>query len=373
VGLRLRRALGLALLLTLVVCVNNCKRPAVVAPAHEEDRRELARKIKNAAEDAGRDQIWIVSPARLFSAKPEAPIEARVGTAVYPTLVALLAREAKKNHLEFALNESRTREGFRTAEVRLSRHGKEVSRWKLREVRRIVHATIIIDDLGQNREAARQLLALPYSLTFSVLPHLRYSVETAEAARRAGREVMLHLPMEAQAGSHVSPGEGEIRVGMSRREVEHILQSDLASVPYAAGANNHMGSLATTDSRLMAELMKSLAAHHLYFVDSRTTAASVALEAARQQGLPALYRSIFLDDTQSTPYTIGQLRHFQRVLEDQEVAVAIGHPYPTTIAALAKFLPELERDGVQLVPASRLLQLPQIARLKPPAYRTAVH
>ena len=248
-----------------------------------------------------------------------------------------------------------------------------MSRWKLREVRRIVHASIIIDDLGQNREAARRLLALPYSLTLSVLPHLRYSVETAEAARRAGHEVMLHLPMEPEAGSHVSPGEGEIRVGMNHREVDHILQSDLASVPYAAGANNHMGSRATANPRLMAELMRSLADHHLYFVDSRTTAASVALEAARQQGLPALYRSIFLDDTQSMPYTIDQLRQFERVLEDQGVAVAIGHPYPTTIAALTKFLPELERNGVQLVPVSRLLQLPQTARLKPPAYRAAAN
>jgi hypothetical protein len=130
-----------------------------------------------------------------------------------------------------------------------------------------------------------------------------------------------------------------------------------------------MGSRATADPRLMAAVMRSLAEHHLYFVDSRTTAASVALEAARRQGLPAFYRSVFLDDIETVPYTLGQLRQLRRVLEEQGMALAIGHPYPTTIAALARFLPELERDDVELAPASRLLRLPEIARLRPPPHR----
>jgi hypothetical protein len=156
---------------------------------------------------------------------------------------------------------------------------------------------------------------------------------------------------------------------MTSFEIERILQSDLASVPQAVGVNNHMGSRATADPHLMAAVMRSLAGHHLYFVDSRTTAASVALEAARQQGLPAFYRSVFLDDTETVPYTLGQLRQFRRVLENQGAALAIGHPYPTTIAALAKFLPEFEMDDVELAPASRLLRLPEVARLKPPPPR----
>jgi hypothetical protein len=117
--------------------------------------------------------------------------------------------------------------------------------------------------------------------------------------------------------------------------------------------------------------MRSLAGRHLYFVDSRTTAATVALETARHEGLPAFYRSVFLDDTKTVRYTLEQLRQFRRVLEEQGTALAIGHPYPTTIAALAKFLPQLEGDDVQLAPASRLVRLPEVAHLNPPPYRTA--
>jgi polysaccharide deacetylase 2 family uncharacterized protein YibQ len=362
--------LRLVFLLALALCASNCKRP-VLPPLREEERRELARKVEKAVEDTGRSQVWIESSIRLPSAKPETPLEARVGAEVYSTVVATLQREAKENGLECAINESRTKQGWRVADIRMSRYGKQVTRCKLREVRRILHAAIIIDDLGQNLDTARQLLALPYPLTFSVLPHLRDSVQTATEARRAGHEVMLHLPMEPEAGSRAAPEKGEIRVGMTSFEVEHILQSDLASVPHALGVNNHMGSRATADPRLMAAVMRSLASRHLYFVDSRTTAASVALEAARQQGLPAFYRSVFLDNTESVPYTLGQLRQFRRVLEEQGTALAIGHPYPTTIAALAEFLPELEKDDVQLAPPSQLLQLPEVARLNPPPHHKA--
>jgi hypothetical protein len=259
--------------------------------------------------------------------------------------------------------------GWRVADIRFSLSGKLVSRWKVHEVRRILHAAIIIDDLGGNLATTHELLALPYSLTFSVLPHLRASTETAREAHHAGREVMLHLPMQPEASSHTSPGEGEIRVGMTHLEVEHVIESDLASVPMAAGVNNHMGSRATADPRLMALVMKSLAGRRLFFVDSRTTAGSVAFDAARRQGLPAFYRSVFLDDTESVSYTLGQLRQFRRVLEEQGAALAIGHPYPTTIATLAKFLPEIVGDDVELGPASRLLLLPEVARLRPPPRR----
>ena len=335
----------------------------------EEDRGQLARKIENAVEAAGHSQVWIKSSAGRHPGKPESPVEALAGAEVYSTVIAALRQEAEENRLECAVNESRSQKGWRVADIRLSRHGKQVLRWKLREVWRILHAAVIIDDLGANLAIAHELLALPYPITFSVLPHLRASAETARETRNAGREVMLHLPMQPEAGSHVSPGEGEIRIGMTSFEVEHVLQCDLASVPHAVGVNNHMGSRATADPHLMAVVMRSLAGRHLYFVDSRTTAASVALDAARRQGIPAFYRSVFLDDTESVPYTLGQLRQFRHVLEDQGAALAIGHPYPTTIAALAKFLPELEGDDVELVPASRLLQLPEVARLKPPHNR----
>jgi len=330
------------------------------------DRRELARKIEAAIERAGRSQVRFTFCRAVSAQEPETALELEAGAEVYAAVLAALEREARANGLTCIRGESRTREGWRIADLRLLSGRKRVWRCKLQEVRRLLHAAIIIDDLGGNLGAARQLLALPYPLTFSVLPHLCATAQTATEARRAGREVMLHLPMQPQASSHASAGQGVLCVGMTGLEVERTLESDLASVPQAVGVNNHMGSRATADPRLMAEVMRVLAARHLFFIDSRTTPASVALEAARRQGIPAFYRSVFLDDTETVPYTLEQLRRFRRVLEQQGAALAIGHPYPSTIAALAKFLPEFEKDGVDLTAASQLLRLPEVARLKPP-------
>jgi len=360
--------LRLVSLLSLILLALNCKRPAV-SPSSEGDRRDLVRKTEKAVEAAGKSQVWFQSPTGSAPGRPETPSEARVGSEAYAAVIAALRHEAEKDGLQFTINQSRTKETWRVADVRLSRQGKLVCRWKLHEVRRILYAAIIIDDLGQNLSSVRQLLALPDSVTFSVLPHLQESVETAHEARRAGREVMLHFPMEPEPGSRISAGKGEIRSGMTEAEIEDILQSDLDSVPAAAGVNNHMGSGATADPRLMAAVMRLLRERHLYFVDSRTTPASVAFSAARREGLPAFYRSVFLDDTETVPYTLGQLRRFRHILEEQGVALAIGHPHPTTITALAQYLPELEQSGVRLVPVSRILRLPEAASLKPPPFR----
>ncbi|HLY60938.1 MAG TPA: divergent polysaccharide deacetylase family protein [Terriglobia bacterium] len=229
----------------------------------------------------------------------------------------------------------------------------------------MLRAAIVIDDLGQDLEAANKLIRQPYPITFSILPRLSYSSETARAAHAAHRAVMLHLPMQPQAGSAAQPGPGEITVGMSKDEIEETIRADLKTVPFAEGVNNHMGSRATANAALMAAVMKELAAQGLYFVDSRTTSDTRALAMARSQGLPAFYRSVFLDDTESVAYTLEQLRSFRRVIQERGVALAIGHPHSTTIEALKEFLPEFERDDIQLIPASQLVHLPEVGRLQP--------
>ena len=249
-----------------------------------------------------------------------------------------------------------------TSEISVSQGNGPICVWRLRQVARLYRAAIVIDDLGQGLRPVHELVAIPYSLTFSILPNLPASRETAMEANRAGREVMLHLPMEPLA-TQMNPGEGAIRVGMRSPEVDRLIEGDLASVPYVAGVNNHMGSRATSDPALMAAVMKELAARRLYFIDSRTTAATVALDAARRAGIPAFYRSVFLDDTENVEYTLGQLRRLRAAVEEHGEALAIGHPHPTTITALHEFLPQLERDDIEVVPASRLASAPEAARL----------
>jgi polysaccharide deacetylase 2 family uncharacterized protein YibQ len=285
---------------------------------------------------------------------------------VYSTVLAAVQREADQSHLDVGSTASDGQEGLHAVTLKvMQRSGERVLQIHVREVPRLLRAAIVMDDVGNEIEPARKLAALAYPLAFSVLPHLRFSEESAREAHRSGHEVMLHLPMEPEPNAHISPGKGAILVGMSAAEVRTVVEDDLEAVPYVAGVNNHMGSRATQDSALMSDVMKALAGRRLYFIDSRTTSASVALNAARREHLPAFYRTVFLDDTESIPYTLGQLREFRHTVEREGVALAIGHPHATTIAALEEFLPEFERADIELVAPSQIVRLPEIANMHP--------
>ena len=213
---------------------------------------------------------------------------------------------------------------------------------------------IILDDMGYDRAAADAAFALQFPITLSVIPHLPYSVEVAEEAYRRGDQVLLHLPMEAEAGEKAEPI--ELRVGMKADQVERDLDSMLETVPHAAGVNNHQGSRATADAKLMGELMPALRRRGLFFVDSRTTAATVAYDAAERAGVQSASRKVFLDDTTNRDAILSQIDLAARDATRDGFAIAIGHPHPATIAALVEAAPRIEASGVRFVFVSQVVQ-----------------
>ena len=165
---------------------------------------------------------------------------------------------------------------------------------------------IIVDDLGYDLSAARAVLALPFHLTVSVIPHLPFSTNVADEAFRRGDQVLLHLPMQSEP-SAARQEQIELRVGMDTQQVGSTLAGMLQTVPHAIGVNNHEGSLATANLSLMRELMPDLRQRGLFFIDSRTTAATVAYKAAEQAGVRAASRKVFLDDTNTVSAVRAQL------------------------------------------------------------------
>lgn len=213
---------------------------------------------------------------------------------------------------------------------------------------------IIIDDIGNDKLAAETLLKLPYPITLSILPDQPHSSEIAEGAYRRGDQVLLHLPMEFE-GNTAKAEPVELRAGMPASEVHRLLGQMLSNVPHAVGVNNHEGSLATAQPQLMAELMSDLRERGLFFIDSRTTPATVAYSAAQRAGVPAASRKVFLDDNETRDAIIRQLDLAARDAAASGSAIAIGHPHPATIAALTEELPRLN-SRVRLVFASSLVR-----------------
>lgn len=212
---------------------------------------------------------------------------------------------------------------------------------------------IIVDDCGQWIQTERGFLALPVPLTLSILPDVRYTKTIAQEAQDAGKGIMLHLPMEPI--SHMNPGPGKITTGMSDGAITAQVESDLAQVPLAAGVNNHEGSAATADPRVMRDVLGVLKSRDKFFIDSLTTGTSVAGPMAGEEGIPTASRDVFLDNQESVAYTEAMLERLVEVAQHKGSAIAIGHPRPTTLVALRAMIPQMESAGVQFVLARDLV------------------
>jgi polysaccharide deacetylase 2 family uncharacterized protein YibQ len=215
---------------------------------------------------------------------------------------------------------------------------------------------IIMDDLGRSTYTAQSLVSIPQHVTFSILPGETHAGKVAELAYRSGREVMLHVPMEPQGYPAVNPGDDALFVSYSETEISDRFNALLAAVPHVTGTNNHMGSRFTEDAQALAPVMKSLRQKGLFFIDSRTTGLSQVTDVANEYGVPTLSRDVFLDNVADVDAIVVQLGKLEARARRQGMAIGICHPYPETLEALRKTLPEQAGRGITFVPVSQLLQ-----------------
>jgi len=217
-----------------------------------------------------------------------------------------------------------------------------------------VRLAIIIDDVGNDYASAQQVLALPVGVTVAILPRLHYSRRIAVQAHEQGREIMLHQPMQSIHQKTLGPG--GLTLDHTLADLRAVLSANLASVPHATGVNNHMGSLLTQDDDSMRWLMRVLREQgELFFVDSRTDEDTRAEAVAFAQGLATARRDVFLDNVKDPEYIRAQLEMALQLARERGSAIAIGHPYPQTLAVLRELLPHLQQQGVKLLPASAVI------------------
>lgn len=212
---------------------------------------------------------------------------------------------------------------------------------------------IIIDDIGYNRKAGEKAISLPGALTYAVIPFTPFGRTLAEQAFFSQKEVILHLPMESTTGKKLDIG--GITTQQSKYEVKDRLKASLNELPFASGFNNHMGSLLTADSKAMGWIMEEVSATPLFFIDSMTNPHSVAYETANEFGVPSLRRDIFLDADPHPKRIEKAFERLVRIAKRMGSAIAIAHPYPTTLEFLDQHLGRMDKLGIQLVNVSELV------------------
>ncbi|MFH1689170.1 MAG: divergent polysaccharide deacetylase family protein [Candidatus Eisenbacteria bacterium] len=219
---------------------------------------------------------------------------------------------------------------------------------------------IVIDDFGYNgSETTRGIIDLDFPITISIIPNCPHTTDVAHAAHSAGKEVLVHIPMEPRGYPEVDPGEGALMSDHTREQLVRRIDDALDDVPHAVGANNHMGSAFTSQHIPMRVLMHKLRDKGFFFLDSMTTPESVGITEARRAGVPTTRNRMFIDSPVDESGRIdveSQFTELVAVARKLGVAVGIGHPHPETLRVLRKALPELESEGIELVFVSELVK-----------------
>ncbi len=214
---------------------------------------------------------------------------------------------------------------------------------------------IVIDDLGHDGRLAKRFLEIEGPLSFSVLPYGTFSKSIARRVHEAGRELLLHLPMEPKGYPEVSPGAGALLVAMTEVELLQTLRKNLDSLPYISGVNSHMGSRFSEHEQKMRLVIEELKHRGLFFLDSRTSKKTRAFMVAQQLKVPSAERNVFLDNIQNPRAIRGQLKRLIQLARLRGSAIGIAHPHEATLEVLRDDIPKLPGKGIELVPVSHLL------------------
>ncbi len=219
---------------------------------------------------------------------------------------------------------------------------------------RAAKIAIVIDDLGNQPALDEAFIHLPGPVALAFLPNAPATRALAQAAHQAGKPVLLHLPMTGSDALHAE--HSRLDAGMNRQALLAFVRKAIQQVPFLEGINNHQGSDLTRRAQPMQWLMQELAAYPgLYFLDSRTSAESVAETMARRYGVPSARRHVFLDNQETVEAIRHQLQRLAHIAHREGAAIAIGHPNRATLEALQELPSWLAEQRLQLVSPAQLV------------------
>ncbi len=221
---------------------------------------------------------------------------------------------------------------------------------------KIPRLAFIIDDIGYAELLAEQLHDLGIPLTAAVIPSAPFARSEAEKIHQFGLEVIIHLPMQPQNPANHCPRDQFILIDSTPAEMMALIQNAQLIVPYARGLNNHMGSLITSNPEAMRRVLDLVKKAGLFFVDSKTANDTVAFRLARKMNIKTVIRDVFLDDEQNYDYSSAQIKRLVDLARKNGRALAIGHPFESTLAALRDAIPWLKQQKVEIVFVSQLLE-----------------
>ena len=214
---------------------------------------------------------------------------------------------------------------------------------------------IIIDDFGyRNDYVTDGFLALKADLTYAVIPGHEHSYFFSEKAKSAGFEVIVHMPME-NTGKTYGEEQFVLKTDMDVETIQRRVINAFNQIPSAIGMNNHQGSKASADQRIMSTIARVLKDKNKFFVDSRTTVETIGETTMKIFDVPTASRNVFLDNDDDEEKITVQIMKLVKKSEERGTAIGIGHVKPKTLNVLKKHIPKLQKDGYKFEFVSKML------------------
>jgi polysaccharide deacetylase 2 family uncharacterized protein YibQ len=215
---------------------------------------------------------------------------------------------------------------------------------------------VVLDDWGYNSYHCKYLQNIDAPVTAAILPNLPFSKQVLACARAAGQEAILHLPLEPYANNDKYPRDYILTTKMSSKELTVLLKKILDEFPGISGVNNHMGSKATEDPRVMTIVMTEIKKRGLFFVDSVTSSRSVCPQVAQEIKIPFARRVVFLDNRNERVSIERSFAEGARIAREKGFALIIGHDRELTLKILAEQITKLKQQGYQFLSVKDLIK-----------------
>ncbi len=215
----------------------------------------------------------------------------------------------------------------------------------------------IIDDIGNRQGMAIELKKMNIPITAAILPDAPYAFDEARQINQYGLQALIHLPMQPKKTNyHPSNQYKVILVDSDVTQIRKIVQRARQVIPHARGLNNHEGSLVTSRREIITRTLKVIKHEGLFFIDSRTAADTVAYDVARELKMKTAFRDVFLDYVKTYSHSMEQIKKLVSIAKKKGTAIAIGHPFETTLQAIRDSIPSIHQLGIEIVFVSRILE-----------------
>ena len=215
---------------------------------------------------------------------------------------------------------------------------------------------IVMTGLGLSEKAtAAAIRALPPAVTLAFAPQASDVQAQVNAARQAGHEVLLQVPMEAYDTANNDTGPHTLRAGLGEDANNARLSWALTRFTGYTGITNLMGARFLATRENVSPVMTFLSRRGLMFYDDGSAASSRAAEAAGVAGT-AFVQGAFTIDTIANPADIDRaLSNLEMRARSDGRAAATATLLPATVERLANWAKGLSSRGFVLVPASAIV------------------